>query len=183
MVVQVTGISTPHFRQPQPQPRPRLVAVGETVLGVRGHPQPRPISPVRDQAARPVVLVHGFAASRTGWFALRRALRADGRTVVSFDYPSWASSVDELADRLVDTVEDLLAVTGADKVRLVGHSLGRRRPAPVSGGVDRDDTGQGLRGSVMRIQPRRIPTDLLAHRTEAFPWFRAIRSSKARSLR
>jgi pimeloyl-ACP methyl ester carboxylesterase len=79
---------------------------------------------VRDQGARPVVLVHGFAASRTCWFALRRALRADGRTVVSFDYSSWASSVDELADRLVDTVADLLAATGAGKVHLVGHSLG-----------------------------------------------------------
>jgi pimeloyl-ACP methyl ester carboxylesterase len=43
---------------------------------------------------------------------------------VSFDYSPWASSVDELAARLVDTVEDLLAVTGADKVHLVGHSLG-----------------------------------------------------------
>jgi pimeloyl-ACP methyl ester carboxylesterase len=98
--------------------------VGETVLGVRGHRQFLPVSPVRDQAARPVVLVHGFAAKRTCWFALRRALHADGRTVVSFDYSPWASSVDELADRLIETVEDLLAVTGADQVHLVGHSLG-----------------------------------------------------------
>jgi pimeloyl-ACP methyl ester carboxylesterase len=79
---------------------------------------------LRDRTEPPVVLVHGFAASRTCWFAVRRALRADGRTVVSFDYSPWASSVDELADRLVDTVEDLLAVTGADKAHLVGHSLG-----------------------------------------------------------
>jgi len=72
----------------------------------------------------PVVLVHGFAGSSTGWFAVRRALRADGRTVVHFDYPPWAASVDELADRLVDTIEDVLAATGAGKVHLVGHSLG-----------------------------------------------------------
>jgi pimeloyl-ACP methyl ester carboxylesterase len=72
----------------------------------------------------PVVLVHGFAGSSTGWFAVRRALRADGRTVVPFDYPPWAASVDELADRLIDTVEDVLAATGASKVHLVGHSLG-----------------------------------------------------------
>jgi triacylglycerol lipase len=71
-----------------------------------------------------VVLVHGFAGSSTSWFAVRRALRADGRTVVSFDYPPWASSVDELADRLIETVEDVLAATGAGKVHLVGHSLG-----------------------------------------------------------
>jgi pimeloyl-ACP methyl ester carboxylesterase len=71
-----------------------------------------------------VVLGHGFAGSSSGWFAVRRALRADGRTVVSFDYPPWAPSVDELADRLIETVEDVLAATGAGKVDLVGHSLG-----------------------------------------------------------
>jgi pimeloyl-ACP methyl ester carboxylesterase len=78
----------------------------------------------RGGTAPPVVLVHGFAGSSTSWFAVRRALRADGRTVVSFDYPPWASSVDELADRLIESVEDVLAATGAGKVHLVGHSLG-----------------------------------------------------------
>jgi triacylglycerol lipase len=76
------------------------------------------------RGALPVVLVHGFAGSSTSWFAVRRALRADGRTVVSFDYPPWASSVDELADRLIETVGDVLAATGAGKVHLIGHSLG-----------------------------------------------------------
>jgi triacylglycerol lipase len=83
-----------------------------TALGTRGHTAP------------PVVLVHGFAGSSTSWFAIRRALRADGRTVVCFDYRPWASSVDELAEGLVETVQDVLAATGADKVHLVGHSLG-----------------------------------------------------------
>ncbi len=83
-----------------------------------------PASRIRGQATPPVVLVHGFAGSHTCWFALRRALRADGRTVLSFNYSPWASSVDELADRLAEFVEDLCAGTGADKVHLVGHSLG-----------------------------------------------------------
>jgi triacylglycerol lipase len=43
---------------------------------------------------------------------------------VSFEYPPWASSVEELADRLSTTVEQLLAVTGAGTVHLIGHSLG-----------------------------------------------------------
>ena len=71
-----------------------------------------------------MVLVHGFAGSSASWSAIRRALREHGRTVVSFDYLPWASSVDELADRLVETVHDVLAATGAGKVHLVGHSLG-----------------------------------------------------------
>jgi pimeloyl-ACP methyl ester carboxylesterase len=78
----------------------------------------------RGRTTPPVVLVHGFAGSSSSWFAVRRALAADRRTVVSFDYPPWAASVDELADRLIETVEDVLAATGAGKVHLVGHSLG-----------------------------------------------------------
>ena len=93
--------------------------------GDAAHPGARPSSCRR--TVPPVVLVHGFAVSSTSWFAVRRALRADGRTVVSFDYPPWASSVDELADRLVETVEDVLAGT----VHLVGHSLGGVIIAPA----------------------------------------------------
>jgi triacylglycerol lipase len=83
-----------------------------------------PDTHVRGRPAPPVVLVHGLAATHTCWFALRRALRADGRTVLPFNYSPWASSVDELADRLTTFVEDVRAATGADKVHLVGHSLG-----------------------------------------------------------
>jgi triacylglycerol lipase len=90
-----------------------------------GEPRAHPLdSHVRGRPVLPVVLVHGFAASSTCWFALRRSLRADGRTVLSFNYSPWASSVEELADRLTALVEDLRAVTGAEKVHLVGHSLG-----------------------------------------------------------
>jgi triacylglycerol lipase len=86
-----------------------------------GHAPPRH---GRDRAASPVVLVHGLGGSPKCWFALRKALRAVGRTVVSFDYSLWASSVEELADGLCATVEEVLAVTGADKAHLIGHSLG-----------------------------------------------------------
>ena len=97
---------------------------GDVVLGIRERRRP-PLPPTRgDDAARPVVLVHGFAASASCWFALRRALRADGREVATFDYWPWAPSVEDLGHRLVTTIEDQLAVTGADKVDLVGHSLG-----------------------------------------------------------
>jgi pimeloyl-ACP methyl ester carboxylesterase len=43
---------------------------------------------------------------------------------VSFEYSPWASSVEDLADRLTTVAEELLAVTGAGKVHLIGHSLG-----------------------------------------------------------
>jgi len=103
-----------------------LVQVAAHDTGPRAGGHRHSPTSLRDQVptAAPVVLVHGFAASGGSWFVVRRALCADGRTVVSFDYPPWASSVDELADRLAQTVEDVLAATGAGKVHLVGHSLG-----------------------------------------------------------
>jgi triacylglycerol lipase len=106
-------------------------AVVSAPLGLAGRPSgtsaPRvhpPAARVPGRTAPPVVLVHGFAASQTCWFALRRALRTDGQTVHTFNYSPWASSVDELADRLTEYVEDVRAATGASKVHLVGHSLG-----------------------------------------------------------
>jgi pimeloyl-ACP methyl ester carboxylesterase len=83
-----------------------------------------PVLPAHTSSAPPVVLVHGFGASESCWFALRRALAGDGRATLAFNYSPRASSVEELAERLTETVADLLAATGADKVHLVGHSLG-----------------------------------------------------------
>ena len=59
---------------------------GETALKTGGHREHPPAPHVQGPAAPPVVLVHGFAASQTCWFALWRALRAEGRTVWSFNY-------------------------------------------------------------------------------------------------
>jgi pimeloyl-ACP methyl ester carboxylesterase len=119
-----------------------------------GGPQPSATTVgVQGRAATPVVLVHGFAGSSTSWSAARRALRADGWTVVLFGYPPWASSVDDLAARLVETVEDVLAATGAGKVHLVGHSLGGVIIAPaltrdgLAGHVDLVATLDTARGS------------------------------------
>jgi hypothetical protein len=42
---------------------------------------------------------------------------------------------------------------------------------PPLGGVGRDDTGaRGLRGSAMRIPPRRIPTGPVGSQNEGIPW-------------
>jgi pimeloyl-ACP methyl ester carboxylesterase len=83
--------------------------------------------PVAAHAAptgRPVLLVHGFAGTKSCWFALTRALRAQGVTVDAINYLPFGTSVESLADRLAVKVGSLLSETGADKVHLVGHSLG-----------------------------------------------------------
>lgn len=73
---------------------------------------------------RPVLLVHGLGGMTSGWFALAGALRARGVTVAMIRYPTFGTSMEQLAERLADKVADLLSETGADKVHLVGHSLG-----------------------------------------------------------
>ncbi len=72
----------------------------------------------------PVLLVHGLGGSTSGWIALVGALSAMGVTVATVSYQPFGSSVERLAQRLADKVADLLAATGADKVHLIGHSLG-----------------------------------------------------------
>jgi|SRR4051794_5893489 len=74
---------------------------------------------------RPVLLVHGFASTKPCWLPLARALRAGGLTVDAPNYVALGTSVEQLADLLADKVATLLTETGADKIHLVGHSLGR----------------------------------------------------------
>jgi pimeloyl-ACP methyl ester carboxylesterase len=79
---------------------------------------------MRTESARPVLLVHGYVGTKSGWFALTRALRDRGLTVHAMSYSSFGTSVEELAEQLEARVVSLRSETGADKVHLVGHSLG-----------------------------------------------------------
>ena len=74
----------------------------------------------------PVLLVHGYGHNRSGWFMLERALRRAGFTSVhTMNYVAWgAEGVPQLAGRVAARVEAIRTLTGADKVHLVGHSLG-----------------------------------------------------------
>ena len=73
---------------------------------------------------RPVLLVHGLGGTKSSWSYLARTLTARGLTVEAISYPPFGTSVEEIADRLAVEVDRLLIQTGADKVHLVGHSLG-----------------------------------------------------------
>jgi triacylglycerol lipase len=73
---------------------------------------------------RPVVLVHGLGGTKSNWSFLAQALTARGLIVDAITYPPFGTSVERIADRLAVEVDRLLSQTGADKVHLVGHSLG-----------------------------------------------------------
>ena len=74
----------------------------------------------------PVLLVHGYGHNRSGWFLLDRTLRHAGFTSVhTLNYVAWGrEGVPELAARLARRVDEIRALTGADKVHVVGHSMG-----------------------------------------------------------
>jgi len=73
----------------------------------------------------PVLLVHGFAANKSNWLFLRRDLRAAGfGRIDALNYNPLTADIPALADACARRVRHLLEVTGADRVHLVGHSLG-----------------------------------------------------------
>lgn len=92
----------------------------------------------------PVVLVHGYGHNRSGWFMLERRLRNVGFTSVhTLNYLPYLSGVPELADRLAERIEAICALTGSEKVHLVGHSMGgvvARWYVQELGGDERVDT-------------------------------------------
>ena len=73
---------------------------------------------------RPVLLVHGFGGSKSHWSLVAQALSSRGLTVEAINYAPLGTSVEQLAGQLVADVERTLSRTAADKVHLVGHSLG-----------------------------------------------------------
>jgi triacylglycerol lipase len=86
-----------------------------------------PLPPAQPQTAlraRPVLLVHGFCGTKSSWSSVARTLSARGLAFDAIAYTPFGTSVEQLADRLVTQVDRILARTGADKVHLVGHSLG-----------------------------------------------------------
>lgn len=73
----------------------------------------------------PVVLVHGFAHNSSAWFLLSAALRRAGFTSIhTFNYNPFRHGVATVAERLAQRVALVQAVTGAERVHAVGHSMG-----------------------------------------------------------
>ncbi|MDR3369792.1 triacylglycerol lipase [Rhodoferax sp.] len=80
------------------------------------------------QTQYPIVLVHGlFGFDNIGpvdyWYGIPSALRADGAKVYVAQV-SAANSTEVRGEQLLTQVKQILAVTGATKVNLMGHSHG-----------------------------------------------------------
>jgi triacylglycerol lipase len=97
------------------------------LVGVSLDPARGPMPSAQAQTApppHPVLLVHGFCGTKSSWSMVARTLSARGLTVDVITYSPFGTSVEQLADRLVAEVHRILSQTGADKLHLVGHSLG-----------------------------------------------------------
>ena len=72
----------------------------------------------------PVLLVHGYACSRAAWWWLRRRLHAAGWTVATISLEPVYASIEAYVDPLARRIDAVLAETGAERLILVGHSMG-----------------------------------------------------------
>jgi pimeloyl-ACP methyl ester carboxylesterase len=92
-----------------------------------------PLSPLRrslvvtdpEAAGTPILLIHGILDNRSVFTVFRRALHRRGFGVVhAVNYGLFTGDLRDAARELHDHVERLCEATGADKVHIVGHSLG-----------------------------------------------------------
>lgn len=73
----------------------------------------------------PVLLVHGYGANKSNWFAVRRYLQSAGfGHVHGWNYSPLRGDIPELAEGLRARAEALRDFYGTEGVHLVGHSLG-----------------------------------------------------------
>jgi triacylglycerol esterase/lipase EstA (alpha/beta hydrolase family) len=133
-----------------------------TAPGARAAAPPPPGAnvPCTPAAAHPypVVLVHGTFENRfDNWQAMSPALKSAGYCVYALNYGAYRGSgalgiygvdfIQHGARQLADSVDSVLAATGASKVELVGHSQGGMMPRYYIenlGGADRVEDLVGL---------------------------------------
>src|SRR5690242_9186201 len=107
-------------------------AVREQLPPVSGY-RTDPLSPLRrslivtdpEAAGTPILLIHGIMDNRSVFTVFRRALHRRGFGVVhAVNYGLFVGDLREAARELREHVEELCEATGAEKVHIVGHSLG-----------------------------------------------------------
>ncbi len=78
----------------------------------------------RDDKHLPILLVHGYGCSRAAWWWLRRRLVDGGRVVATISLEPTFASIDDYVDALAKRIDEVLTVTGGERLILVAHSMG-----------------------------------------------------------
>ena len=72
----------------------------------------------------PLLLIHGYQCNRGFWFWIRNRLEAAGWTVATHNLEPVYTDIDRYAAGIARRVDEVRHATGAEKVILVGHSMG-----------------------------------------------------------
>ena len=100
--------------------------------------------PTEGAAAMPVVLIHGYVHNRSAFLMMSRALKRAGfGWVHGLNYNPIRHGIGELAGMLATEIERVLEASGAEKVAVIGHSMGgivARHYVQALGGEDTVDT-------------------------------------------
>lgn len=84
---------------------------------------PDHLFPVRTGTV-PVLLVHGYFCNRGSWWRLRARLERAGHCVASVNLEPLFGSIDGGVERLRTRIEQVCERTGAQRVAILGHSMG-----------------------------------------------------------
>jgi pimeloyl-ACP methyl ester carboxylesterase len=84
----------------------------------------RPLPSGDDPARLPVVLVHGYFCNRAIWRPMARRLAQRGHAINSPNLEPPLGDIEDYLGALEEAVERLRSRTGAERVALVGHSMG-----------------------------------------------------------
>ena len=96
-----------------------------TFVAPRSYTAATESSETRSRVGTPVVLVHGYGGRPAQWAPLEWRLRRHGfDTVHRLRLNPFVEDIPAMARRLACTVRVLLHRTGAERVHLVGHSMG-----------------------------------------------------------
>jgi pimeloyl-ACP methyl ester carboxylesterase len=83
-----------------------------------------PASPATVKPPIPVLLVHGYLCNHRVWDSMTRSLRRAGHPVTVVNLEPIFAPIDSYAPRIEQAVLELCRQTDAEKVALIGHSMG-----------------------------------------------------------
>jgi len=102
-----------------------LITMGMWPLGFTDHGVLRALVDTPTQVDTPVLLVHGYGANKSNWLFLRRYLQQAGfGRVHALNYNALRADIPALAEQCGARASELCERFGADRVHVVGHSLG-----------------------------------------------------------
>jgi triacylglycerol lipase len=99
----------------------------------------------------PILLIPGYCCNRALWFDLARTLRAAGRKVTPVTLEPPFADIDQLSIQLEQHVARMRGQTGAERVLLVGHSMG----GLVARALLSRNGGEGVAGLITLGTPHR----------------------------